>query len=305
MQHHRNKITLLLSTLVLKFRNNSYKLQNEDSSMVEQRREVKIKGLTEIFAVSMITGFGLLGLATYLLSKYSLLENMNTLEATLILVFMIVFSVLGLTLLLFGFIGSLSFLRKIKLILPKLLESSFPTEKSSYESQSRLQIIRPQSQSKAKEILSTEETVSHKTITERPSLKKEEPVKTVPEVAKTVLKSSPSQIPSEFSYTDGIQSIVDRYNTEKVKKAFKNWHNTLMISFPDISKSFLFKISGEESLELSEGVDENAAVQVNMDSTVFVKMMTKQINPIKAYSSGSLEVKGEMKNMLKLRKLMF
>jgi len=42
-----------------------------------------------------------------------------------------------------------------------------------------------------------------------------------------------------------------------------------------------------------------------MDSTIFVKMMTKQINPIKAYSSGSLEVKGEMKNMLKLRKLMF
>jgi putative sterol carrier protein len=42
-----------------------------------------------------------------------------------------------------------------------------------------------------------------------------------------------------------------------------------------------------------------------MDSTIFVKMMTKQINPIKAYSSGNLEVKGEMKNMLKLRKLMF
>ncbi|MHA1447767.1 MAG: SCP2 sterol-binding domain-containing protein [Candidatus Heimdallarchaeaceae archaeon] len=42
-----------------------------------------------------------------------------------------------------------------------------------------------------------------------------------------------------------------------------------------------------------------------MDSTVFVKMMTKKINPIKAYSSGNLEVKGEMKNMLKLRKLMF
>ncbi|MHA2255585.1 MAG: SCP2 sterol-binding domain-containing protein [Candidatus Heimdallarchaeaceae archaeon] len=273
--------------------------------MVEQRREVKIKGLTEIFAVSMITGFGLLGLATYLLTKYSLLENMNTLEATLILVFMIAFSVLGFILLLFGFSGSLSFLRKIKLMLPKLLEGTFPIEKSSYGSQSRLQIIRPQSQAKEEEILSTEENVQHKTVIKKPSLKKEEPVKTVPEVTKTVSKSSPSQVPSDFSYTDGIQSIADRYNTEKVKKAFKNWHNTLMITFPDISKSFLFKINGEEGLELSEGVDSDAAVQVNMDSTVFVKMMTKQINPIKAYSSGSLEVKGEMKNMLKLRKLMF
>jgi len=34
-------------------------------------------------------------------------------------------------------------------------------------------------------------------------------------------------------------------------------------------------------------------------------MMTKQINPIKAYSSGQLEVKGKMRNLLKLRKLMF
>ncbi|MCG3219805.1 MAG: SCP2 sterol-binding domain-containing protein [Candidatus Heimdallarchaeota archaeon] len=272
--------------------------------MVEKRREVKIKGITEIFAVSMITGFGLLGLATYLLSKYSLLENTNSLEATLILVFMIVFAVLGISLLLFGFIGSLSFFSKVKKIFPKLLESSISKDQSSSESQSRLQIIRPHSQSKSEKILSTEETVSHKTVTEKPSLKKEEPAKSVPEAAKTVTKSS-SQIPSDFSYTDGIQNIVDRYKTEKVKKAFKNWHNTLMITFPDISKSFLFKINGEEGLELSEGVDENAAVQVKMDSTVFVKMMTKQINPIKAYSSGSLEVKGEMKNMLKLRKLMF
>ncbi|NPD87740.1 MAG: hypothetical protein HGN29_03405 [Asgard group archaeon] len=273
--------------------------------MVEQRKEVKIKGLTEIFTVSMITGFGLLGLATYLLSRYSLFENTNALEINLFLVFMIVFAVLGLTLLLFGFIGSLSFSRRVNKIFPKLLESSFSKNQSSYESQSKLQIIRPHTQSKTEKIRSTEETVSDRRVTEKPSLKKEEPVKSVPEVAKTVTKSTPSQIPSDFSYTDGIQNIVDRYNSEKVKKAFRKWHNTLMITFPDISKSFLFKINGEEGLELSEGVDENAAVQVNMDSTVFVKMMTKQINPIKAYSSGSLEVKGEMKNMLKLRKLMF
>ena len=88
-------------------------------------------------------------------------------------------------------------------------------------------------------------------------------------------------------------------------KAFRNWYNTLMMTFPDISKSYLFKIKGGEGIELSEGVEKEAAVQVKMDSTVFIKMMTKQINPIKAYSSGSLEVKGEMKNMLKLRKLMF
>ena len=61
----------------------------------------------------------------------------------------------------------------------------------------------------------------------------------------------------------------------------------------------------DQGIELSEGYDEEAAVQVNLDSAIFLKMMTKQINPIKAYSSGGLEVKGKMRNLLKLRKLMF
>ena len=148
--------------------------------------------------------------------------------------------------------------------------------------------------SKSEEAVSRSEEVE----VTKPSPKKEV------EVKKSV-KTKPSEFPEDFSYEDGLQSIVDRYETEKVKKAFKNWYNTLMITFPDISKSYLFKIEGQEGLDFSEGLDEEAAVQVKMDSTMFVKMMTKQINPIKAYSSGNLEVKGEMKNMLKLRKLMF
>jgi putative sterol carrier protein len=78
-----------------------------------------------------------------------------------------------------------------------------------------------------------------------------------------------------------------------------------MMTFPDVGKSYLYKINGDQGILMTEGVDESAAVQVKMDSTIFIKMLTKQINPIKAYSSGSLEVKGEMKNMLKLRGLMF
>lgn len=123
--------------------------------------------------------------------------------------------------------------------------------------------------------------------------------------AETSKKTDDSDTSIRLNLEDALQMIVDRYNTEKVRKSFKNWNNTLMMSFPDLGKSYLYKISGFDGLEFSEGIDENAAVQVKMDSMVYRKMMNKQINPIKAYSSGALEVKGEMKNMLKLRKLMF
>jgi putative sterol carrier protein len=78
-----------------------------------------------------------------------------------------------------------------------------------------------------------------------------------------------------------------------------------MMEFPDIEKSYLYKINRDEGIELEEGYDEDAAVQVKLSSDIFIKMMTNQINPIKAYSSGELEVSGKMRNLLKLRKLMF
>ena len=104
---------------------------------------------------------------------------------------------------------------------------------------------------------------------------------------------------------DALQQIIDRYNKPNVSKSFNNWQNTLMMTFPDLNKSYLFRIENDQGITLEEGYEEEATVQVNLDSDLFKKMMTKQINPIKAYSSGGLEVKGKMKDLLKLRKLMF
>ncbi len=145
-------------------------------------------------------------------------------------------------------------------------------------------------------------------IPEAPKIAPVSPVKAVsPPSVSTPSIPPPTAVSTPITMTldEAVQSIVTRYNTEKVKKTFQGWNNTLMISFRDINKSYLYKINGDQGLVFSEGVDDTAAVQVKMDSTTFIKMLTKQINPIKAYSSGGLEVKGEMKNMLKLRQLMF
>jgi putative sterol carrier protein/uncharacterized membrane protein (DUF485 family) len=108
-----------------------------------------------------------------------------------------------------------------------------------------------------------------------------------------------------ISIEEALQKIIDRYNDPNVSKMFTNWQNTLMMSFPDLKKNYLFKINNDQGIKLEEGYKDDVAVQVSLDSETFIKMMTKQINPIKAYSSGELEVKGKMKNLLKLRKLMF
>ena len=110
---------------------------------------------------------------------------------------------------------------------------------------------------------------------------------------------------TNVSIEEALQKIIDRYNDPNVSKVFNNWQNTLMMSFPNLKKNYLFRINNDQGINLEEGYEEDAAVQVTLDSEIFIKMMSKQINPIKAYSSGELEVKGKMKNLLKLRKLMF
>nr|MDO8112144.1 SCP2 sterol-binding domain-containing protein [Candidatus Sigynarchaeota archaeon] len=118
--------------------------------------------------------------------------------------------------------------------------------------------------------------------------------------------SASSGKPAEItSIQDAVNKIVERYNQAEVRSKFDGWQNTLMIAFPDLEKSFLFRINGSEGIDMTEGVDETASIQVSMASDMFIKLLSKQINAIKAYSSGALKVKGEMKNLLKLRKLMF
>lgn len=271
--------------------------------MVHRIRDKIVNNQMTVFAL-LATGLGLLGLTVALISK--LLEYESTIPqySTLLSIFIYVFAFLGFALLILGCFGAIKSLQMKGSIQEYSIERELSEFGSSLTSggRSKLQIIRPESPRKVEEKVSHEEKTTQKAVVKEVKKSVVKPVAR----AKPVKAAKVDDVSiSDFTYEDGLQNIVDRYNTEKVMKAFRNWYNTLMMIFPDISKSYLFKINGGEGIELSEGVDKEAAVQVKMDSTVFVKMMTKQINPVKAYSSGNLEVKGEMKNMLKLRKLMF
>jgi len=215
--------------------------------------------------------------------------------------------IFGIILILIGTYESIGMIKQFKKILDnpnltEIFERDSPSTTAGRIGGS-LQIIRPMMpESRPVELKQVSKSTSNSRMeTSSKPTKVSHPTKNT-EISK---KSNEADTTISLNLEDALQMIVDRYNTEKVRKSFKNWNNTLMMRFPDLGKSYLYKISGIEGLEFSEGIDENAAVQVKMDSIVYRKMMNKQINPIKAYSSGALEVKGEMKNMLKLRKLMF
>ncbi|HME52593.1 MAG TPA: SCP2 sterol-binding domain-containing protein [Candidatus Lokiarchaeia archaeon] len=109
--------------------------------------------------------------------------------------------------------------------------------------------------------------------------------------------------PITLSLDEALKTVIDRYNDDKIRKKFKGWVNALQFSFPDIEKAYTFAINSDEGIKMSEGMYADAAVNVSIPSDMFIQLLTKQINAITAYSSGLLKVEGDMKNLLKMRKL--
>jgi putative sterol carrier protein len=155
-----------------------------------------------------------------------------------------------------------------------------------------------------------EPVLSQKYPQQKPKLVSAEP-KVTSETLQSKPKPKPKPVesstdePPTLSLDEALNAIITNYNLEKVKKSFKGWNETLVMRFPDLGKNYLYIINGSEGIEFKEGSDPNAAVQVEMDSKLFQKLIAKEVNAIKAYSSGKMNVQGQMKNMLKLRKLMF
>lgn len=55
---------------------------------------------------------------------------------------------------------------------------------------------------------------------------------------------------------------------------------------------------------ISEESMESPDIQVTVESGVFIDIMNKKMNPMKAYTMGKLKAKGKLTDLLKLQKLM-
>ena len=280
-----------------------------DSNGLKTAIIASIIALVLLYAI----GLGLMVFAVYYSIDIMKLEVILNVDINIALYAIYAMISIGILTIIIGIIQSIGVINRIKKYMDKVIESdgivntqpsnSAQTPQAPTSVGGGLKIIRGQMpQAVAVEKTQPKKPAKSQSSTKTTTQVKAKPVQ--PAKAPSKKKNAAASGPT-VSLEEGLQMIVDNYNTEKVMKSFKGWQNTLMMNFKDLGKSYLFVVDGSNGLEFSEGVDDEAAVQVVMDSDIFKKMMSKQINPIKAYSSGGLEVKGQMKNMLKLRKLMF
>jgi len=115
---------------------------------------------------------------------------------------------------------------------------------------------------------------------------------------------------SEFNSLEScLKEIENRYaNSEKVRRKLANYDDPIQITFLDTNRNVMLLVNKDQGFEVKDNTsDENAPVKIEFSSeNIMLELFNKELGAVKAYSSGKIKViEGKIKNLMKLRSLMF
>ncbi len=102
-----------------------------------------------------------------------------------------------------------------------------------------------------------------------------------------------------------LETIVEKIRTdESLHRKLRGVTRTILFDLTDLGDRVTLKILEGTDAEVSRGEPEAADVVVTTDSSTLIGVIRRELNPISAYMSGRLKVKGKMSDLLKLQKIM-
>jgi len=111
------------------------------------------------------------------------------------------------------------------------------------------------------------------------------------------------------SIEEALQKVEERYSSEeKIRKKLASYNDPIELTFLDTSNKALILVNGDQGIDtkFKEG-DDSAPVKIEFESEqTMLDLLNKKIGAVGAYSSGKIKVvEGKIRNLLKLRKLLF
>jgi hypothetical protein len=106
-----------------------------------------------------------------------------------------------------------------------------------------------------------------------------------------------------------LEEIKNRYeNDEKIKKKLDKYEDPIQLTFLDTNRKVLLLIERDQGIQIKEGIgDDSAPVKIDFATEqVMLDLFNKELGAVKAYSDGKIKiVQGNIRNLMKLRSLMF
>lgn len=100
-----------------------------------------------------------------------------------------------------------------------------------------------------------------------------------------------------------LEKVKQKASEEGIKKEFEGFNKTVLFEFQDLGKKYVLKFEAGKA-DVFEGSVEKPDIVITTSSDVLAGILDKKTNPVMAYVSRKIKVKGEMQDLLKLQKLL-
>ncbi len=109
---------------------------------------------------------------------------------------------------------------------------------------------------------------------------------------------------SKKDVEEAFKIVIKKFDDPNLKPRFEGYTKIMQFTFPDINLTYLIKVLNGKVASFKEEKIENPDIDVTIESRVFMDILNKKINPMKAYTMGKLKAKGKLTDLLKLQKIL-
>ena len=101
-----------------------------------------------------------------------------------------------------------------------------------------------------------------------------------------------------------IAKLKERFADPSVQESLKGFSRTVQFSFTDLKEDYVFTINDGKLANVEKKSTPNANIVITVANSLMENIMNKASNPMTAYMTGKLKIKGPMDDLMRLQKLM-
>ncbi len=101
-----------------------------------------------------------------------------------------------------------------------------------------------------------------------------------------------------------VTKLKERFADPSVQESLKGFSKTMQFSFTDLKEDYVFTIDDGKLVNLEKKNLPNANIVITVANSLMEGIMNKTSNPMTAYMTGKLKVKGPMDDLMRMQKLM-
>ena len=101
-----------------------------------------------------------------------------------------------------------------------------------------------------------------------------------------------------------IAKLKERLADPSVQESLNGFSRTVQFSFTDLKEDYVFTIDDGKLANVEKKSSPNPNIVITVTNSLMENIMNKSSNPMTAYMTGKLKIKGPMDDLMRLQKLM-